>query len=311
VLATKIRTAFAPCSLGAWPTPLEAQPNLARALGLRTLWLKREDRAGGNKVRGLEFLFAGVPSQSVFVTIGATGSSHCLTTARCARARGHRTAVALFPQPETEASRGIARATVEAANVVIRAGTLITLPWAALRAWRAAYHLGSGKPHWIPGGGAEPRAVIGHFLAALELAIQLDAPPDVIVVPLGTGGTAAGIALGVAWLGWPTELVAVRVAPWLVANQWRTLRLARKTAALIRRVGIEFNLPRSTIRVRVVDAMGKGYGHPTPEGERARFLAGEYGVRLDPTYGAKGFSYFLQTGNGTQRAIFWHTFAWP
>ena len=311
MLATKIRTAFAPCSLGAWPTPLEAQPNLARALGLRTLWLKREDRAGGNKVRGLEFLFAGVPSQSVFVTIGATGSSHCLTTARCARARGHRTAVALFPQPETEASRGIARATVEAANVVIRAGTLITLPWAALRAWRAAYHLGSGKPHWIPGGGAEPRAVIGHFLAALELAIQLDAPPDVIVVPLGTGGTAAGIALGVAWLGWPTELVAVRVAPWLVANQWRTLRLARKTAALIRRVGIEFNLPRSTIRVRVVDAMGKGYGHPTPEGERARFLAGEYGVRLDPTYGAKGFSYFLQTGNGTQRAIFWHTFAWP
>ena len=311
MLATKIRTAFAPCSLGAWPTPLEAQPNLARALGLRTLWLKREDRAGGNKVRGLEFLFAGVPSQSVFVTIGATGSSHCLTTARCARARGHRTAVALFPQPETEASRGIARATVEAANVVIRAGTLITLPWAALRAWRAAYHLGSGKPHWIPGGGAEPRAVIGHFLAALELAIQLDAPPDVIVVPLGTGGTAAGIALGVAWLGWPTELVAVRVAPWLVANQWRTLRLARKTAALIRRVGIEFNLPRSTIRVRVVDAMGKGYGYPTPEGERARFLAGEYGVRLDPTYGAKAFSYFLQTGNGTQRAIFWHTFAWP
>jgi 1-aminocyclopropane-1-carboxylate deaminase/D-cysteine desulfhydrase-like pyridoxal-dependent ACC family enzyme len=57
--------------------------------------------------------------------------------------------------------------------------------------------------------------------------------------------------------------------------------------------------------------MGKGYGHPTPEGERARALATEYGVRLDPTYGAKAFSYFLQTGTGTQRAVFWHTFAWP
>src|SRR3989442_13288209 len=101
VLATKIRTAFAPCSLGAWPTPLEAQPNLARARGLRTLWLKRADRAGGNKVRGLEFLFAGVPSQSVFVTIEATGSSHWLTAARCARARVHRTAVPLCPQRET------------------------------------------------------------------------------------------------------------------------------------------------------------------------------------------------------------------
>src|SRR2546428_3603414 len=245
VLATKIRAAFAPCSLGEWPTPLEEQPSLARALGLGALWLKREDRAGGNKVRGLEFLFAGVPSQSVFVTIGATGSSHCLTTARCARARGHRTAVALFPQPETEASRGIARATVEAANVVIRAGTLITLPWAALRAWRAAYHLGSGKPHWIPGGGAEPRAVIGHFLAALELAIQLDAPPDVIVVPLGTGGTAAGIALGVAGLRWAPERVAVRVAPGLVARQARTVLLARQTPAPALRVGDGVQLPRS------------------------------------------------------------------
>jgi len=311
VLATKIRAAFAPCSLGEWPTPLEEQPSLARALGLGALWLKREDRAGGNKVRGLEFLFAGVPPQAVFVTVGATGSSHCLTTARCARARGHRTAVALFPQPETEASGLIARATAEAATVVIRARSLITLPWAALRAWRAAQQLGSGKPRWIPGGGAEPRAVIGHLLATLELETQIDPPPDVIVVPLGTGGTAAGIALGIAWLGWSTEVLAVRVAPRIVANRWRTLRLARKAAALIRRTGIEFNVPRSAIRFRVVDAMGKGYGHPTREGEQARALAAEYAVRLDPTYGAKAFGFLQRADVNVQRVVFWHTFAWP
>ncbi|HEY3220923.1 MAG TPA: pyridoxal-phosphate dependent enzyme [Gemmatimonadales bacterium] len=310
-LATKIRTAFAPCSLGDWPTPLEAQPLLARALGLQALWLKREDKSGGNKVRGLELLFAGAPEQSVFVTVGGAGSSHCLATARCARTLGHRTAVALFPQTETEASRRILAATTAAADRVVRASAMITLPWALVRAWRAAHHLGRGKPHWIPGGGADPRAVVGHLLAALELGAQLDAAPDTIVVPLGTGGTAAGIALGVAWLGWSTNVVAVRVAPRIVANRWRTLRLARKTAALIRQTGIEFNVPRSAIRVRVVDAMGKGYGHPTREGERARALAAEYAVRLDPTYGAKAFSYFLKTDNGTQRAIFWHTFAWP
>src|SRR5438874_821881 len=93
-LATKIRTAFAPCSLGQWPTPLVGQPSLARTLGLRALWLKREDESGGNKVRGLEFLLAGAAPGSVFVTIGATGSSHCLATARCARALGHRAAIA-------------------------------------------------------------------------------------------------------------------------------------------------------------------------------------------------------------------------
>jgi len=311
VLATKIRTAFAPCSLGTWPAPLEAHPALARALGLQALWLKREDLTGGNKVRGLEFLLAGVPPRSVFVTVGATGSSHCLATARSAKAQGYHTAVATFPQPDTGVSRAVAACTTATANLVVSASSLFTLPWAVLRAWRAAHHLGRGAPHWIPGGGADPRAVLGQFLAALELGTQLDAPPDTIVVPLGTGGTSAGIALGVGWLGWSTAVVGVRVAPRIVANRWRTLRLARKTAALIRRAGIEFSVPRSALRIRVVDAMGKGYGHPTEEGERAGALAAEYGVRLDPTYGAKAFSFLQRADANVQRVVFWHTFAWP
>src|SRR6266550_260592 len=311
VLATKIRTAFAPCSLGAWPSALETHPALARAWGLQALWLKREDLTGGNKVRGLEFLLASAPPRSVFVTIGATGSSHCLATARGAKTLGYRTAVATFPQPETDASLAVAASTAATANLVVSASSILTLPWAMLRAWRAAHHLGRGTPHWIPGGGADPRAVIGHFLAALELGSQLDAPPDTIVVPLGTGGTAAGIALGVAWLGWYTEVVAVRVAPWLVANRWRTLRLAGKTAALIGRDGIELGVPRSAIRVRVVEAMGKGYGHPTPQGERARALAAEHNLRLDPTYGAKAFGFLQRSDVNVQRVVFWHTFAWP
>jgi 1-aminocyclopropane-1-carboxylate deaminase/D-cysteine desulfhydrase-like pyridoxal-dependent ACC family enzyme len=311
VLATKIRTAFAPCSLGTWPAPLEAHPALARALGLQALWLKREDLTGGNKVRGLEFLLTGAPRGSVFVTIGATGSSHCLATARAAKSQGYRSAVATFPQPETDASRRVAAATAATADLVVRTSSGVMLPWAVLRAWRAAHRLGQGSPRWIPGGGADPRAVVGHFLAALELSVQLDTPPDTIVVPLGTGGTAAGIALGVAWLGWSTDVVGVRVAPWLVANRWRTLRLARKTAALIRGAGIEFHVLGSALRVRVVNAMGKGYGHPTDDGERAGALAAEHGVRLDPTYGAKAFGVLQRADVNVQRVVFWHTFAWP
>src|SRR2546429_8777805 len=88
--ATKIRDALAPCILGTWPTAIESRPDLAHALGLQRLWLKREDRAGGNKVRGLEFLLADAPPRSVFVTVGATGSTHCLATALHAKARGSR-----------------------------------------------------------------------------------------------------------------------------------------------------------------------------------------------------------------------------
>lgn len=303
--ATKIRSAIAQCSLGDWPTPLDAAPALARATGVDALWLKREDRSGGNKVRGLEFLLAGATPDTVFVTVGGTGSSHCLATALHARRLGHRIVLAQFPQPDTDASRAVAAATTRAADLVIRAGSSLGLPWAVFRAWAHARRLGT--PRWIPGGGAHPRAVLGHLLAALELATQLAAPPDTIVVPLGTGGTAAGIALGVAWLGWPTRVVAVRVAPRLVANRWRVLRLARAASRLLSNHALTIRNPQAASRVEVVDGLGAGYGYPTPAGERARVIAAEHGLRLDPTYGAKAFAAIPVM----QRVVFWHTFAWP
>jgi len=296
--ATKIRSAIGHCSLGDWPTPLEPAPALARAVGADALWLKREDRAGGNKVRGLEFLLAGAAPDAVFVTVGGTGSTHCLATAVHARRLGHRVVLAQFPQPDTDASRAVAAATQRAGDVVVTARSQMGLPWAVLRAWIAARRLGA--PRWIPGGGAHPRAVVGHLLAALELAIQLDAPPDTIVVPLGTGGTAAGIALGLAWLRWPTRVVAVRVAPRVVANRWRVNRLARGAAQLLQVQSTQLN-------IQVVDGLGAGYGHPSPDGERARVLAADHGLTLDPTYGAKAFA----TLPGMQRVVFWNTFAWP
>ena len=296
--ASNIRSAFAQCSLGAWPTPLDAAPGLARATGASELWLKREDLSGGNKVRGLEFLFAAARPGTVFVTIGGTGSSHCLSSATHARRLGFRIVVAQFPQPDTDASRAVAEATARVADLVVQARSQLTFPWAVLRAVAHARRLGA--PRWIPGGGAHPRAVVGHVLAALELPAQIAEPPDAIVVPLGTGGTAAGVALGVAWLGWPTRVVAVRVAPRLVANRWRVTLLARRAARLL---GIE----SPQLRVHVVDGLGAGYGHPSPAGERARLTAAAHGLRLDPTYGAKAFAEIP----AKQRVIFWHTFAWP
>ncbi len=307
---TKIRNAAQPCSLGVWPTPLESAPALARATGVAALWLKREDRAGGNKVRGLEFLLADARPDAVFVTVGGTGSTHCLATAVHCRRLGHRIVLAQFPQPDTEASRVVAAATARAADLVIRSRTRAGLLLAVARACFRARRLGA--PRWIPGGGAHPRAVLGHLLAALELATQLDAPPDAIVVPLGTGGTAAGIALGVAWLGWPTRVIAVRVAPRLIANRWRTTRLARQAAHLLEAWDPQFRIPHSALRIEVVNGLGPGYGHPSSAGERARALAAEHGLRLDPTYGAKTFAVLRQLAAGdVQRVVFWHTFAWP
>ena len=311
LLSEKIRAALEPRRLGEWPTPLEPAPALTRALGLVELQLKREDRAasvgGGNKVRGLEFLLAHVPAGTVFVTAGGTGSTHCLCTAVHAEALGHRTVLAQFRQPDTAESRAVAAACARRAALIVRARGPATLPLAVLAAWRRARALGTRR--WIPGGGAHPRAVVGHVLAGLELASQTPEPPDAILLPLGTGGTAAGVALAVATLGWPTKIVAVRVAPRVVANGWRTMWLAHAARRLLARHGVALPAPRS---LDIVDGVGAGYGHPTAPGEAARRLASQHGLALDPTYGAKAFAFLLQRGAyDVQRVVFWHTFAVP
>lgn len=310
-LTRKIRMALAPCSLGAWPTPLEAQPDLESA-SRAEVWLKREDRSspryGGNKVRGLEFLLASLPAGTVCITIGALGSTHCLATAVHARHLGLRTVLAQFPQLETATSRALAAASVERADFVARSRSHVGFPLALWRAWRAAGRL--GRPHWIPGGGAAAAAVVGHLLAGLELADQLPAPPDAIVLPLGSGGTTAGLALAMAILGWSTKVVAARVAPRIIANGWRVTALARGAAQLLAHSGVPIPHPSSLIPV-VVDALGPGYGHPTPAGEAAQELAARHGVMLDPTYGAKAFAALRALPAGFRRVVFWHTFAAP
>jgi 1-aminocyclopropane-1-carboxylate deaminase/D-cysteine desulfhydrase-like pyridoxal-dependent ACC family enzyme len=154
--------------------------------------------------------------------------------------------------------------------------------------------------------------VVGQFLAGLELAAQTPEPPDTIVLPLGTGGTAAGVALAVAALGWPTRVIAVRVAPRFVANRWRTMSLARRAVRLLARHGIRFPFPVSRFPLSVADGVGPGYGHPSSEGEAARRLAAEHGVTLDPTYGAKALAILMKGGTwNVHRVVFWHTFATP
>jgi D-cysteine desulfhydrase len=283
-------------------------------VGVPELWVKREDLSsplyGGNKVRGLEFLFAGLEPGAAVMTIGGWGSTHCLATARHARALGAHAVVAQFPQGSNESALAAARATAASASACFRARSWPGFPVAWLRAWVAAGRLGSRR--YIPGGGAVPVAVLGHVLAALELAEQLPARPDAIVTPLGSGGTAAGLLVACGLLQWETRVVGVQVAPRVVANAARVRRLASAAWKLLGDRGVPLPHAPTSPKVIVIPGMGRGYGYPTSAGEVARGWAAASGLQVDSTYGGKTLAALpTLAGGGMKRVVYWHTYAAP
>jgi D-cysteine desulfhydrase len=130
-------------------------------------------------------------------------------------------------------------------------------------------------------------------------------------VPLGSGGTAAGLALGFRIAGLDAIVVGARVAPRIGSNRWRVLRIARATAALITRLtGERVPVPTGRDLVVVHDTYGGAYGRPTAAADAAAdTLHRLTGIRLDGTYSATTFAAALTTAHcSTTPVLFWLTF---
>jgi len=278
-----------------------------------SMLIKRDDLSsvllGGNKVRALELLLAGVGPDHTLLTVGPTGSTHALAVAQYGSRLGAAVQVITWPQQ----GHAVALATAARLERLARV-TAVRSPGEAYV--RAAIRRLRGRVTWIPAGGSAPLGVLGHASAALELVEQLTREtrptPDTIVVPLGSGGTAAGLLVGLALAGSSTRLLAVRVAPRVIANRSHVLRLARRGHALLeQRVGGRLP-PIDASRLELVhDAYGGGYAHETDAGRDAEaLLHGCGGPRLDGTYSAKAFGHALALARSAPRdsVLFWLTF---
>lgn len=298
-------------ALGVFPSPLEQYPALGRALGFQSLLIKREDRnsaeLGGNKLRALEWILPG--AGPAILSIGGFGSTWCATLAHYASARGHRVGVVLFPQPWTETVERILTVTLAQADVVL-ARSLWSVPLNLARArWRLRHQ--ARLITWVPAGGASGLGILGSVNAALELVEQVargDSPrPDVVLVPLGSGGTAAGLLVGFQLAGWEITVAAVGVTPPWITGRATVLRLAHRARRLLRACGAR--VPRSQVSLRVLRGeLGAGYGHPTERGRAARDTLGALGIGSELTYGAKTFAALGGLAGSFQHPCFWHTF---
>ncbi|HLM73869.1 MAG TPA: pyridoxal-phosphate dependent enzyme, partial [Polyangiaceae bacterium] len=199
--------------LGHLPTPLHQPSRLAHAMGL-DLWLKRDDMTGGaeagNKIRKLEFLLADALESGCdsVITCGGIQSNHARATALLAASLGLR---ALLFLRTTGKDLNPARAPL-VGNVLLDklAGAEIRLITPAEYRERtrvmatAADELRRAgmRPYVIPEGGSNGLGSLGYVEAMAEVRKQLDLglaggkPFDLVVHACGSGGTAAGVALG-------------------------------------------------------------------------------------------------------------------
>jgi len=303
------------------PTPLFRSDSLDALVGTR-VWVKRDDMTGGaeagNKIRKLEYLLAAALEQGAdtVITCGGFQSNHARATALLARRLGLRPVLLLrtLASPPPPASTGNALIDVLAGAELRAISPEQYRRRDALMAEVARELAAQGaRPYVIPEGGSSGLGSLGYVDAMRELSEQLargeqDAPKqvDAVVHACGSGGTAAGVALGAARYGVAPSVLAMAVCDDVRYFEGVTTRLIAEARALVP------DLPDAPA-LRIIDAYkGPSYGVATPE--QLRFIgdvARASGLVLDPVYTGKALFGLSQLPDKPKTAVFVHTGGLP
>jgi D-cysteine desulfhydrase len=306
------------------PTPIAHDERLSRLLGVE-LWVKRDDTTGGaeagNKIRKLEFLLKDAVDRGArhVITCGGIQSNHARATAILARRLGLEPVLLLrvtegpTSGPDRDASSNELPIT---GNVLLdrlagaRIRTITPEDYARRNA--CMMHVSEGMPdsYVIPEGGSNGLGAYGYVEAMREVREQSPDTFDVVVHACGSGGTAAGVALGCALHGTGRRVLAIAVCD-------DAAYFERAIAEVVAGARAIAKLPDPA--PLVVDDRSKGPRYAVMSAEQRAFLvkvARESGLVLDPVYTGKaifGLRAAIERGDVARgsRVLFLHTGGLP
>jgi D-cysteine desulfhydrase len=308
------------------PTPIVHLPALEALVGTE-VWVKRDDATGGaeagNKLRKLEFLLADARAKGtkVVVTCGALQSNHARATALVAARLGMRAILFLRtedPSAELPWSGNVlldrlVEAEIRRITPAQYRERAALMESAAQEVWR-----GGEQPYVIPEGGSNGLGALGYVDAMRETARQLALGLcgeirrfDLVAHACGSGGTAAGIALGCARYD-----VAPAVRAFAVCDD------AAYFHKVIERIIVEaraYEPELDASATLVVDDQAKGPRYGQMSAEQLVFLRDVVratGLVLDPVYTGKalfGLARAVERGDVPRgsRVLFVHTGGLP
>ncbi len=281
-------------ALARLPTPLIA----VDAPGAGRLHIKRDDLTGvalsGNKIRKLEYLLADAQARGArrVLTCGGIQSNHCRATAVAAAQLGLKSL--LFLRSDDPPAADAPWTGNLALNRLV--GAEVRFITRAQYLDRNAIMEGAAGPkdYVIPEGGSNALGAWGYIRAVDELAEQWSSPPSAVVCATGSGGTIAGLAIGLRRRGLDIPAYGVCVCDDAPTFQGIAARISHNVSDrwpdLPRLKAGDFNI--------VEGFMGRGYALSTPE-ELADIaaVAQGTGLFLDPVYTGKAFRALMRPGH--------------
>lgn len=289
--------------LGRFPTPI--QP--LQIPGLEDFELdiaiKRDDLSSfdlsGNKVRKLEFLLADAIQRKhdSVITIGGIQSNHCRATAVAARQLGFQPHLILRKapgQPNTDEDLGLTGNLLFDRMVGSQIHTVSASTYAQIGSDNLCHVLEEqlkeqGKnPYVIPVGGSNAIGAFGYIECVREI-LESHTDFDHILFACGSGGTVAGLAIGMKLAGVNAQLHAVGVCDSPKYFYDHIEEIAKE-------LGLNLDLLGPvTDWCNIYPGQGIGYAKSTED--ELKYLiefSEKTGILLDPVYSGKAMYHFVK-----------------
>ncbi len=306
-------------SLGFFPTPLHRLNNLSEMYSGYNIYIKRDDQtglaSGGNKTRKLEYLIHQAIDEGyeTVITAGAQQSNHCRQTAAACAVAGLKCHLVLRGKEPQTFQGNLLLSYLLGAEIHFTGSDSkkIDLEEVASKLDK--------KPYIIPYGGSNVIGALGYVNAVKELKAQLDEQNlsmDYIFFASSSGGTQAGLILGMELFGLQAELVPVKIdkdETYGKELEEAVLKIVEEGATLLQ-IKRKFKLDDITVNK---DYNKADYGVLTDNERTAiRILAEKEGIMLDPVYTGRAFYGMLSSLKNKEiernaNVLFWHTGGLP
>lgn len=313
---------FKPLKIAHLPTPLEEADRLADALGGTKIFIKRDDATGlaggGNKARKLEYLAAEALARGAncLVTVGGPQSNHARMTAAVAASLGLKCRLYLQGQRPQGLRGNLLLDRLLGAELIFCGPCNYKEIYKQIEQDGAELLQQGIKIYVIPLGGSNPLGSLGYVRAMTEELVpqckQLSIKPRAIITAAGSGGTMAGIMLGLAIAGWDVPVWGYSVSAPAEHVQKEVAAIFNGASELL---GESYRISPGQVQIDA-SQIGQGYGLATPGAlEALQLFARNQGLLLDSVYTAKaaaGMIAAIRRGQWQEGpVIFIHTGGWP